>query len=78
MPIVRARFRGRSDLDCTMAKSDPHQPLGQFAHLLPRGWSSIVTLWFQEDAPSMDYGGFVVGETDETATLFGKSRVGPL
>ena len=23
----------------------------------------------------MDYGGFVVGETEETATLFGKSKV---
>lgn len=49
--------------------------LGDFAHLLPRGWSDIVTLWFQEDTPSMDYGGFVVGETEETATLFGKSKV---
>lgn len=56
-----------------MNESQPR--LGEFAHLLPRGWSDIVTLWFQEDTPSMDYGGFVVGETEETATLFGKSKV---
>jgi nicotinate-nucleotide pyrophosphorylase (carboxylating) len=34
-----------------------------------------VDLWFQEDCPSFDYGGFVVGEANETATLYGKSRV---
>ena len=49
--------------------------LGNPAHLLPAGWSAIVTAWFQEDCPSFDYGGFVVGETPETATLFGKSKV---
>jgi len=54
------------------------QQLGEFAHLLPRGWSDIVTLWFQEDTPSLDFGGFVVGETEETATLFGKSQVQPV
>jgi nicotinate-nucleotide pyrophosphorylase (carboxylating) len=52
--------------------------LGNPAHLLPAGWSAIVTAWFQEDCPSFDYGGFVVGETPETATLFGKSQVGTI
>jgi hypothetical protein len=49
--------------------------LGEPSHLLPAGWTAIVTSWFQEDCPSFDYGGFVVGETPETATLFGKSKV---
>lgn len=50
---------------------------GNLSHLLPEGWKSMVTAWFQEDCPSFDYGGFVVGETPETATLFGKSKVRP-
>jgi nicotinate-nucleotide pyrophosphorylase (carboxylating) len=49
--------------------------LGDLSHLLPAGWSKIVTYWFEEDCPSFDYGGFVVGETAETATLYGKSQV---
>jgi len=48
---------------------------GSLEHLLPAGWTSIVQLWFQEDCPSFDYGGFVVGEDVETATLYGKSKV---
>ena len=48
---------------------------GKLEHLLPAGWTSIVQLWFQEDCPSFDYGGFVVGEDIETATLYGKSKV---
>lgn len=31
------------------------------------------TAWLQEDVPAFDYGGFVVGEVQETATLYGKS-----
>jgi len=46
-----------------------------FSHLLPQGWTSVVTSWFQEDCPSFDYAGFVVGETAETAILYGKSPV---
>jgi len=46
-----------------------------FSHLLPQGWTTIVDSWFQEDCHSFDYGGFVVGETEETATLFGKTKV---
>jgi len=47
---------------------------GDLAHLLPPGWTDIVTRWFQEDS-TFDYGGFVVGESPETATLYGKSKV---
>ena len=49
--------------------------LGDPAHLLSPGWTNVVASWFEEDCPSFDYGGFVVGETQETATLFGKSKV---
>jgi nicotinate-nucleotide pyrophosphorylase (carboxylating) len=48
--------------------------LGTLGHLLPPGWKAIITSWLQEDCPSFDYGGFVVGDTPETATLYGKSK----
>lgn len=52
--------------------------LGDPAHLLPPSWKAVVTAWLAEDTPSLDYGGFVVGETDEVAVLLGKAPVGPL
>lgn len=44
----------------------------QFAHLLPPSWKSQVSAWLAEDTPSFDYGGFVVGEVEREAFLFGK------
>lgn len=46
---------------------------GNAADLLPVHWKSQITAWFAEDTPSFDYGGFVVGDSERTATLFGKS-----
>ncbi len=46
---------------------------GSIEHLLPAGWKTQVTAWLQEDAPSFDYAGFVVGDAPRTATLWGKS-----
>lgn len=46
----------------------------QFAHLLPPSWTSQVAIWLQEDTPSFDYGGFVVGEVERTAHLLGKGN----
>ncbi|KAJ2901842.1 hypothetical protein MKZ38_001321 [Zalerion maritima] len=46
---------------------------GQLQHLLPPSWKTQVTAWLAEDTPSMDYGGFVVGDDVRTATLWGKS-----
>ncbi|EJD01009.1 nicotinate-nucleotide diphosphorylase [Fomitiporia mediterranea MF3/22] len=43
-----------------------------YAHLLPPSWKSQVTAWLAEDAPSFDYGGFVVGDAEREAFLFGK------
>ncbi|KAI9140524.1 Quinolinate phosphoribosyl transferase [Paraphysoderma sedebokerense] len=45
-----------------------------FHHLLPPSWRTMVTSWLDEDIPSFDYGGFVVGETNEEAILWGKSK----
>lgn len=50
-------------------------PLGQYAHLLPPSWTSTITQWLAEDTPSFDYGGYVVGESEEEATLLGKQSV---
>ena len=44
-----------------------------YSHLLPLNWKSQVTNWLVEDTPSFDYGGFVVGETSQTAHLFCKA-----
>jgi nicotinate-nucleotide pyrophosphorylase (carboxylating) len=44
-----------------------------FEHLLPPNWRQKVQLWLDEDLPSFDIGGFVVGEKEETAVLYGKS-----
>ncbi|KAG5519750.1 hypothetical protein PMAC_000023 [Pneumocystis sp. 'macacae'] len=43
-------------------------------NILPSSWKRIVESWLKEDVPSLDYGGFVVGEKPETAVLYGKSE----
>lgn len=47
---------------------------GNPAHLLPPSWKRTVTEWLDEDTPSFDYGGFVVGEAPAEARLLAKSR----
>ncbi|POS84622.1 putative nicotinate-nucleotide pyrophosphorylase [Erysiphe pulchra] len=47
--------------------------LGNPADLLPVHWKSLVASWYAEDTPSYDYGGFVVGNDERTATLYAKS-----
>jgi nicotinate-nucleotide pyrophosphorylase (carboxylating) len=47
---------------------------GNPAHLLPPSWTTEVTAWLQEDTPSFDYGGFVVGADPAEARLLAKSR----
>ncbi|KAJ3278093.1 hypothetical protein HK104_002664 [Borealophlyctis nickersoniae] len=54
--------------------SQPHNTTNQnLHHLLPTGWKKQVAFWLQEDTPSFDYGGFVVGETEQVAVLYGKA-----
>ncbi|GJE84260.1 nicotinate-nucleotide diphosphorylase [Phanerochaete sordida] len=45
-----------------------------FEYLLPASWKTQVTAWLQEDTPSFDYGGFVVGEAPREAFLLGKGH----
>ena len=47
---------------------------GSVAHLLPPTvYTRQVGLWLEEDCPSFDYGGFVVGDTLQSALLLCKS-----
>ncbi|KAJ9653376.1 nicotinate-nucleotide diphosphorylase (carboxylating) [Neophaeococcomyces mojaviensis] len=46
---------------------------GSLSDLLPSHWTTQVTTWLDEDAPSFDYGGFVVGSSPRTAHLLCKS-----
>lgn len=50
---------------------------GDLAHLLPLNYKRQISAWLEEDCPSFDYGGFVVGESPGTAKLLGKSQVNP-
>ena len=47
---------------------------GNPAHLLPPSWRKQVSAWLEEDTPSFDYGGFVVGDGPAEARLLAKSR----
>lgn len=46
---------------------------GNLPDLLPPSWKTQITTWLAEDTPSFDYGGFVVGAGQRSATLWGKS-----
>ena len=48
---------------------------GDLSHLLPTNYRQTIRDWLEEDCPSFDYGGFVVGEDESVATLYGKSPV---
>lgn len=81
MPSI-ARFRdsvrcsrisqSQSGLFPTAMSSTPPAPV--YAHLLPPSWKSQVREWLEEDTPSFDYGGYVVGEVERVAHLLGKGK----
>jgi nicotinate-nucleotide pyrophosphorylase (carboxylating) len=48
---------------------------GDLRHLLPTSYKRLISEWLEEDCPSFDYGGFVVGESEGEAKLLGKSVV---
>ena len=58
-----------------MAKVEGAPAHGAVAHLLPQTYKRFVSEWLEEDTPSFDYGGFVVGEEVSEAKLLGKSEV---
>ena len=45
-----------------------------FSALLPPHWKREVEGWIRDDVPSIDIGGLVVGDKQEEAHLYGKSR----
>ncbi|KAL5361851.1 Quinolinate phosphoribosyl transferase [Aspergillus floccosus] len=47
---------------------------GDPRHLLPTNYKRLIAAWLEEDCPSFDYGGFVVGESEGEARLLGKSN----
>lgn len=53
--------------------SQPALSHGDLEDCLPGHWTTQVAAWLDEDTPSFDYGGFVVGSAPRTATLFCKS-----
>ncbi|KAI5378550.1 hypothetical protein J4E82_002866 [Alternaria postmessia] len=57
-----------------MAKVEGAPAHGAVAHLLPQTYKRLVSEWLEEDTPSFDYGGFVVGEEISEAKLLGKSE----
>lgn len=47
--------------------------MSAFAHLLPPSYKKEVLQWVQDDCPSFDIGGFVVGDKIEKGLLYCKS-----
>jgi hypothetical protein len=67
-PLHQSRFK--------MIEVEGAPAHGSVAHLLPQTYKRYVSEWLEEDTPSFDYGGFVVGEELSEAKLLGKSEVG--
>lgn len=44
-----------------------------FSHALPIHWKSLAKSWIEEDSPSLDIGGYVVGDSPAVAILYMKS-----
>jgi len=68
----------RNQPPSTPTMSSPSQGApshGNPAHLLPPTYKRLIASWLEEDTPSFDYGGFVVGEAPAEALLLGKSAV---
>ena len=47
--------------------------MSSYTHLLPNGYKAVINSWLDEDTPTFDYGGYVVGDTIQEAILFCKS-----
>ncbi|KAJ2814662.1 nicotinate-nucleotide diphosphorylase (carboxylating), partial [Coemansia erecta] len=48
--------------------------MSRHASLLPTSYARTIERWLEEDIPSFDYGGYVVGDDVKVATLFCKSQ----
>ncbi|OBZ87137.1 Nicotinate-nucleotide pyrophosphorylase [carboxylating] [Choanephora cucurbitarum] len=45
-----------------------------YSHLLATNYKDIIAQYLAEDVPSFDYGGYVVGEKEQTAILYCKAE----
>jgi nicotinate-nucleotide pyrophosphorylase (carboxylating) len=50
-------------------------PAPDLAHILPPSWEVQVISWLEEDSPSFDWGGYIVGEVEREAYLLGKGKM---
>jgi nicotinate-nucleotide pyrophosphorylase (carboxylating) len=48
--------------------------MAEYAHLLATNYKTLVTEYLAEDVPSFDYGGYVVGDEEQTAILYCKAE----
>ena len=71
----RVHSLDKVDDSSNMSKAEGAPAHGAVAHLLPQTYKRYVSEWLEEDTPSFDYGGFVVGEEMSEAKLLGKSEV---
>lgn len=70
-PYVSEAVQSRFTQWCEFAHvADMHH----FEHLLPPSWTTQINAWLAEDTPSFDYAGYVVGEAEREAFLFGKGK----
>ncbi|PHZ16012.1 nicotinate-nucleotide diphosphorylase [Rhizopus microsporus ATCC 52813] len=48
--------------------------MAHFSHLLATNYKTLISQYLEEDVPSFDYGGYVVGEDDQVAVLYMKAE----
>jgi len=66
------RYRVKTDMPTCCSTKKELKMTHQYTYILPPSWKGQVAAWLAEDTPSFDYAGFVVGEAEREAFLFGK------
>ena len=72
--VKPATYIGHTSERSHLSPAAMSSSLEHYEYLLPPSWKTQVTAWLQEDTPSFDYGGFVVGEAHREAYLLGKGH----
>ena len=54
--------------------SPPFSMSEDYSTLLPPNWKETVKTWLHTDTPTLDWGGFIVGDAVMTASVLGKSE----
>lgn len=52
----------------------PISNMTEFTHLLATNYKKLIAQYLEEDVPSFDYGGYVVGEDEKVAILYCKAE----